>query len=86
MRPATKGGVLENRDMTNTIEKQRFNNGGSSTCLDNDGVEKRIIGGTETIPLRYQYGLGGIDIEQVRRDQDQAKREFIRAILKYLRH
>ncbi|MCL5426398.1 hypothetical protein ACQKE4_20440 [Halomonas sp. NPDC076908] len=71
--------------MTKTIEKQCFNNDSSSTRLNNEGVEKRIIGGTETIPLRYQYGLGGIDIEQVHRDQNQAKREFIRAILKYLR-
>lgn len=71
--------------MTNTIGKQRFNKGGSTTRLDNENTTTRIAENTGTIPLRYQYRSGGIDVDQVRRDQDQARREFIQAILKHLR-
>lgn len=35
---------------------------------------------TETIPARYRNGAGGIDLEQVRRDQRQARRAFMQSI------
>ncbi|MDQ7729833.1 hypothetical protein [Halomonas sp. SpR8] len=71
--------------MMDSKEEQYFNGVGSPPRQNNEGLEKGIIDNTGVIPIRYQDGLGGIDIEQVRRDQQQAKREFIRAILKYLR-
>jgi hypothetical protein len=37
-----------------------------------------------TIPLRYRDGVGGIDLEQVRRDQRQARRQVVRAMIRRL--
>lgn len=70
--------------MVDSKEEQYFNGVGSFTRQDNEDVEKEIVDDMGAIPVRYQNGLGGIDIEQVRRDQRQAKQQFIQAILRYL--
>ncbi|HET8802730.1 MAG TPA: hypothetical protein VFN01_16290 [Marinobacter sp.] len=36
------------------------------------------------IPPRYRDGLGGINLEQVKRDQRRARQEFVRAMLRGL--
>lgn len=76
---------MEVIDMMNSKKEQYVNGVDSFTRQNNEDAGKKIIGDPVGIPIRYQDGLGGIDTEQVRRDQRQAKREFIRAILKYLR-
>ncbi len=40
----------------------------------------------ETIPLRYRNGQGGVDIERVRRDQIQARRQVVRAMIRYFKN
>lgn len=37
------------------------------------------------IPPRYQDGMGGIDLEKVKRDQRQARRAVVRAMIQSLR-
>ena len=37
-----------------------------------------------TIPTRYRDGMGGINLEQVRRDQRRARSEFVRAMIQRL--
>jgi hypothetical protein len=37
-----------------------------------------------SIPLRYRDGMGGIDLEQVKRDQRRARRDFVRAMIRGL--
>lgn len=37
-----------------------------------------------TIPHRYRDGLGGINLEQVRQDQRQARRDVVRGMLRRL--
>lgn len=38
-----------------------------------------------SIPPRYQDGRGGINLEQVQRDQQQARRQVIRTMIRRLR-
>lgn len=33
------------------------------------------------IPARYRNGMGGVNLEQVRRDQRRARRDFVRAMI-----
>lgn len=37
-----------------------------------------------SIPPRYRDGLGGINLEQVKRDQRRARQAFVRAMLRSL--
>ncbi len=37
-----------------------------------------------SIPPRYRNRMGGVNLEQVRRDQRRARREFVRAIIQRL--
>ncbi|MEQ9547425.1 MAG: hypothetical protein RIK85_15590 [Marinobacter sp.] len=47
-----------------------------------DGSDRRVDRMPESsIPTRYRDGMGGINLEQVRRDQRQARREFVRAMI-----
>ncbi|SNY99113.1 hypothetical protein [Halomonas sp. hl-4] len=71
--------------MMKSKEVQSFNAGGLLTHRNNVDVKNNSVDDQGTIPLRYQDGMGGIDIEQVRRDQRQAQQQFIRAILRHLR-
>lgn len=53
---------------------------------ENDNVPcKRIDESPEgSIPPRYRDGLGGINLEQVKQDQRQARRELILAMARRL--
>lgn len=39
----------------------------------------------ESIPQRYRDGSGGIDLEQIRRDQLRARQKVVQAMLKRLK-
>lgn len=71
--------------MMDSKKEQYFNGGGPLTRRDKEDVENDRAEVQGAIPLRYQDGMGGVDTEQVRRDQRQAQQQFIRAILRYLR-
>ncbi|MFC4258541.1 hypothetical protein ACFOZ5_05760 [Marinobacter lacisalsi] len=40
----------------------------------------------DSIPARYRDQCGGIDLEQVQRDQKEARRQLVRAMLQSLRN
>lgn len=46
--------------------------------------ERQAIEGSsqESIPARYRDGAGGINIEQVERDQRRARQEFVRSLFR----
>jgi allophanate hydrolase subunit 1 len=75
---------MEVRGMMVSKHKPYFNSGDPLTRLNKGDEEKQGVDDESAIPLRYQDGLGGIDIEKVQREQRQAKQQFIRAILRYL--
>ncbi len=56
-------------------------------CREDDEVKEGSVDDSleGSIPLRYQNGQGGIDLEQVRRDQLQARRQVVRAIIRRLK-
>lgn len=60
-----------------------FHGGNPLVLRDNDDVSGPKTGGTfgGSIPTRYRSGMGGINIEQVKRDQRQARRELVQAII-----
>jgi len=37
-----------------------------------------------SIPLRYRDGMGGINLEQVKRDQRRARRDIVRTMIRSL--
>ena len=37
-----------------------------------------------SIPLRYRDGMGGVNLEQVKRDQRRARRDLMRAMIRGL--
>lgn len=50
-----------------------------------DASGRRAGASTESsIPVRYQNGRGGINVEQVRRDQRRARQELVRAMIRCL--
>jgi hypothetical protein len=53
---------------------------------DNDDASGRRSGASteSSIPARYQNGRGGVNLEQVRRDQRRARQELIRAMIRRL--
>ncbi|MBT2788523.1 MULTISPECIES: hypothetical protein [unclassified Halomonas] len=65
-------------------QKAYFNDGDPLARCDEEVAEKESVDDKSAIPLSYQDRLGGIDIEKVRREQRQAKQQFIRAIVRYL--
>jgi|GEM_PF-726523 len=69
-------------------EKIQYSHGGALTHGNNDcvGTESHDGSREETIPLRYRNGLGGIDLEQVRRDQLQARQQVVRAMIQRLKN
>ncbi len=50
---------------------------------ENDDVSGRGVDRLpgNSIPTRYRDGMGGIDLELVRRDQRRARREFVQAMI-----
>ncbi|WP_297794911.1 hypothetical protein [uncultured Marinobacter sp.] len=49
---------------------------------ENDEVADRLPG--NSIPRRYRNRMGGVNLEQVRRDQRRARSEFVRAMIRRL--
>ncbi|MEX0606312.1 MAG: hypothetical protein WD623_15480 [Marinobacter sp.] len=68
-------------------EVQYSHCGGPLICRDDDDMDKGCVDESlkETIPHKYRDGRGGINIEQVRRDQRQAQRQFIRSMIRHLK-
>ncbi|MCG2581985.1 MAG: hypothetical protein KA296_14025 [Marinobacter sp.] len=60
-------------------EMTYFHGSNPIALRDNDDVSDRLPG--SSIPPRYRDGMGGINLEQVRRDQRRARREFVRAMI-----
>lgn len=67
-------------------EAHHFQHGDPLTHSDNDDIEEVSTDDSpiESIPHRYRDGGGGIDLEQVRRDQLRARRQAVQAILRRL--
>lgn len=67
-------------------EMQCFQGVGVVTRRDNADVEAGRVADSLTgaIASRYRDGLGGIDLQQVRRDQRQARRQVTRAMIRRL--
>ncbi|ROU01473.1 hypothetical protein EB809_05120 [Marinobacter sp. R17] len=53
------------------------------TRQDHAGEERESL--KESISPRYRDGLGGIDLERVKRDQRRARREVFRALIRRLK-
>lgn len=60
-----------------------FHSGNPLAGRENDDVSgQRLDESFEgSIPPRYRDGRGGIDLEQVKRDQRQARQELVQAML-----
>ncbi len=67
-------------------EVHYFHGGGPLTRREDGEVEEGSVDDSleGTIPFRYRDGLGGIDLEQVRLDQLQARRQVVRAMIRRL--
>jgi outer membrane translocation and assembly module TamA len=64
-----------------------FHGGNPLALRDNDDVSAPKTGDSfeGSIPARYRSGMGGVNLEQVKRDQRQARRELVQAIIHRLR-
>ena len=70
------------------FEEVQYVNGGIPVALrDSADAEKRRAGDWpgESSPTRYRDGRGGINLEQVRRDQLRARQEWLRAGVRRLK-
>jgi hypothetical protein len=78
---------MEIRGMIISEEVRYFQSGGPVTHREDGEVADRSVDDSleGTIPLRYRDGVGGIDLEQVRRDQLQARRQVVRAMIRRLK-
>lgn len=70
--------------MLNSRKKQDVIRRGSLPCCDNDDVSE---GSTDdslkgSIPTRYRYGWGGIDLERVQLEQHEARRQVIQSMIR----
>lgn len=67
-------------------EVQFFQGRGQLICREDGEVKEGSVDDYSegAIPLRYRDGMGGIDLEQVRRDQLQARRQVVRAMIRRL--
>lgn len=68
-------------------EEMKYFHGGNPIAFreNDDAPGRRVEDSFEgSIPARYRDGMGGIDIEQVKRDQRQARKELVRAMLQRL--
>lgn len=67
-------------------EMTYFHGGNPIAFRENDDAPGRRVNDSfdGSIPARYRDGMGGIDIEQVKRDQRRARREFVRAMIRRL--
>lgn len=62
--------------MLNSSKEQNFQHHSSLPRRDNDDS---LLG---SIPSRYRDGRGGIDLERVRLDQHEARRQVIQAMIR----
>lgn len=70
------------------FEEVQCVNGGAPVALrDSAGTEKGRASKppNESIPARYRDGRGGINLEQVRRDQLRARQEWLRAVVRSMK-
>lgn len=70
--------------MLNSRKEQSFQRPDSLPRSDNDDMPK---GSTDdslkgSIPTRYRYGWGGIDLERVQLDQHEARRQVIQSMIR----
>jgi hypothetical protein len=67
-------------------EKTYLRGGNPLAFRENDEVSDRRAKESHrsSIPLRYRDGMGGIDLEQVKRDQRRARRDVVRAMIRRL--
>lgn len=67
-------------------EMMHLNGGNPITHRNNDGVPDPCDddSSASSIPPRYRDGRGGIDLEQVKCDQRQARRNFVLAMIRHL--
>lgn len=67
-------------------EMTYFNGINPLALRENDEVSDRRIDDSpkSSIPPRYRDGRGGINLEQVKRDQRRARQEFVRALIRRL--
>ena len=82
-----QSGPREVRNMLIAEEMNYFHGGNPSALRDNEDVAGPKTGDTVegSIPTRYRSGMGGVNLEQVKRDQRQARREWVQAIIHRLR-
>lgn len=68
-------------------EVQYVNSGIAVALRDSDNAEKGRASDLpgESIPARYRDGRGGINLEQVRRDQLRARQEWLRAVVQRMK-
>lgn len=69
-----------------SAEKTYLQAGNPLAFRDNDEASDRSVNDARqsSIPPRYQDGHGGINIEQVKRDQRRARRDVVRAMMRRL--
>ncbi len=67
-------------------EAQPLNSGTPATPYDSDNTATAPVSPMpdESSPTRYQDGRGGINLEQVRRDQLRARQQWLRALASQL--
>ena len=70
--------------MLNSRKEQNFQIRVSLPRSDNDDMPKGSADDSlkESIPSRYRDGRGGIDLERVRLDQHEARRQVIQAMIR----
>jgi hypothetical protein len=76
--------MMEVRRMMNSTKVQNLQHHGSLPRCDNDAVSEgsadNLLKGS--IPSRYRDGRGGVDLERVRLDQQEARRQVIQAMVR----
>lgn len=75
---------MEVRRMMNSTKVQNLQHHGSLPRRDNDAVPEGSADDSlkGSIPSRYRDGRGGVDLERVRLDQHEARRQVIQAMIR----
>lgn len=81
-------GFEEVRGMLISEEIQYFQGSNPLTRRDGDDVSDRCVNDSSgnSVPCRYRDGMGGVNLEKVKRDQRQARKEVVRAMIRSLRN
>ena len=82
--PVTWDDAIVVRNMLNSRKEQNFQRPDSLPSRDNDDMPKGSADDSlkESIPSRYCDGRGGIDLERVQLDQNEARRLVIQAMIR----